>query len=146
MTKRAQLQLLLHGTVVLLIGLLCGVPYSLAITQAWGVEPIRAWRFSHLGLALTGIWLIAVAGVSHLLRLSTPAAAVLVWSFVASGYGFTAALIVGPVFGVRGLEPTGPISNWVAFGGNLVGAGGSLIGLGVMLFGIGASLRATPDS
>ncbi len=56
--KRAQQRILFHGLVVLLVGLLCGVPYGQAITHAWGEEAVRAWRLAHFGLVVTGIWLM----------------------------------------------------------------------------------------
>ena len=69
--KRAQQRILFHGLVVLLVGLLCGVPYGQAITHAWGEEAVRAWRLAHCGLVVTGIWLMVVAAVTPLLVLTT---------------------------------------------------------------------------
>lgn len=120
--KRAQLRILFHGLVVLLVGLLCGVPYGLAITRAWGEEAVRAWRFAHFGLVMAGIWLMVVAAVSCLLVLTPRNLAILVCSVVTSAYGFTVASVVAAVGGVRGLEPTGPVLNIVAFLANLVAA------------------------
>ena len=138
--KRAQLQILLHGVIVLLIGLLCGVPYGHAITHGWGEDAVRAWRFAHLGLLVGGIWLLAVAGVSHLLVLNARTVSVLAWSLVASAYGFTVALVLAAVSGVRGLEPTGPFANFVVFLANAVGAFGALVGVVLMVVGTRAAL------
>ena len=139
--KRAQLRILFHGLIVLLIGLLCGVPYGRAITHAWGEEAVRAWRFAHFGLVLAGIWLMVVAGVSQLLLLSTRGITILLYSVVVSGYGFTIALVVAALGGVRGLEPTGPIVSVVAFLANSVAALASLIWVAVMIVGTVVALR-----
>ena len=143
MTKHGQAQLLFHGIVVLLIGLLCGIPYSQAITGGLGEEAVRGWRFAHLGLTVGGIWLIAISGAAGLISIPRSLVAVFVWSLVASGYGFVFALILGPIFAVRGLQPIGPAANLAVFAGNFVGAAGSLVGLGVMLYGASATLQKT---
>jgi hypothetical protein len=139
--KRAQLQILLHGLIVLLVGLLCGIPYGRAITHDWGEEGVRAWRVAHLGLVVGGIWVMVVAGVSHLLVLTKRSIALLVYSVVTSAYGFTVALVVAAVGGVRGLELAGPTLNVIAFLANAVAASASLVWVAVMLLGTIVALR-----
>jgi hypothetical protein len=143
MMKRAQLQILLHGLIVLLVGLLCGLPYGQAITQAWGENAVRAWRFAHLGLIVVGMWLLVVAGVSRLLVLSHWNLGLLVYSIVTSAYGFTVALVVAAVGDVRGLEAEGPVLNMVAFLANSVAALASLVWVVLMIIGTTAALRET---
>lgn len=41
------LQLLFHGAIVVLIGLLSGIPYGSAIIKKKGKSVIRAWRVAH---------------------------------------------------------------------------------------------------
>jgi len=139
--KRAQLQILLHGLIVLLVGLLCGIPYGRAITHDWGEEGVRAWRVAHFGLVVGGIWLMVVAGVCHLLVLTKRSIALLVYSVVTSAYGFTVALVVAAVGGVRGLELAGPTLNVIAFLANAVAALASLVWVAVMLLGTIVALR-----
>jgi hypothetical protein len=139
--KRAQRQILLHGLIVVLVGLLCGVPYGRAITQGWGEEAVRAWRLAHFSLVLGGIWLLVVAAVSHLLVLGRRGITVLVAAVVTSGYAFTVALVVGAIGGQRGLEATGPALNRVAFAGNIVASIASLVWIVVSLVGAVRALR-----
>ena len=139
--KRAQRQILLHGLIVLLVGLLCGVPYGRAITDGWGEEAVRGWRLAHFSLVIGGIWLLATAAVSDLLVLGRRGIAILVCSAVTSGYAFTLALIVGASGGVRGLEATGPVLNVVAFAGNMVASVASLVWVVVSMVGAIAALR-----
>jgi hypothetical protein len=139
--KRAQLRILFHGLVVLLVALLCGVPYGQAIIHAWGEEAVRAWRFAHVGLVVAGMWLMVVAAISHLLVLTTRRIAILVYSVVTAAYSFTIALIVSAVGGVRGIDLGGSLLNVVACLANFVAALGSLVGVGVMLLGIVVALR-----
>lgn len=143
--KRAQRQILLHGLIVLLVGLLCGVPYGRAITQGWGEEAVRGWRLAHFSLVFGGVWLMVVAAVSHLLVLSHRGIAILVSAVVTSGYAFTVALVVGATSGVRGLEAAGPLPNVVAFAGNIVASVASLVWVAVSLAGTVKALRE-PDA
>jgi len=139
--KRAQRQILLHGLIVLLVGLVCGVPYGRAITQGWGEEAVRGWRLAHFSLLFGGIWLMVIAAVSHLLVLSRRGIASLVYSSVTSGYAFTLALVVGATSGVRGLEATGPSLNLVAFAGNIVASLASVVWVAVSMVGAIRALR-----
>ena len=107
-----------------------------------GVQTCALPIFAHLGLSAAGIWLIAVAGISHLVVLNARLVSVFVWSFVGSAYGFTVALVLAAVGGVRGLEPTGPFLNFVVFVANTVGALGALVGVALMGVGTYAALRS----
>jgi hypothetical protein len=78
---------------------------------------------------------MVVAGISNLLVLTTRISALLVYSVVTSAYGFTVALVVAAIGGVRGLELAGPALNVIAFLANSVAALASLVSVGVMLFG-----------
>lgn len=142
--RRAQLQILFNGLIVLLVGILCGVPYGQALTHGWGEEAVRGWRLAHFSLVFGGVWLLVVAAVSHLLVLSRRGITILVCSVVTSGYAFTLALIVGATGGVRGLEATGPVLNVVAFAGNVVASVASLVWVLVSLVGAVRALRE-PD-
>jgi hypothetical protein len=139
--RRAQLQMLLHGLIVVLVGLLCGVPYGQAITHNGGEEAVRGWRVAHFSLVVSGMWLMVVAAVSNLLVLSRRGIKVLVYSLVSSGYGFMVALVVGASAGVRGLEAKGPMINILAFGANVIAAVGSLVWVVVMIVGAVRALR-----
>ena len=141
MNRRSQTQIVFHGAVVLVIGLLCGLPFALALTAGGSDELIRAWGFAHRALVLTSIWLLAMSAAFPLLVLTDRTTAVLVWSLVGSAYGFTVALVVAAVGGVRGLQPAGPLSNWVAFAGNTVGALGGLVAAVLTALGAAAALR-----
>jgi hypothetical protein len=136
-------RLVFHGAVVLLLGLLAGVPFGAAITDGWGEEAIHAWRVAHTGLVGGGVALIAIGGAAHRVRLGPGAAAWLVGSLVASIYAGVFALGVGPILGVRGLEPTPPLANQLAFGANLVLALGSLIAAALLVRGAWAGASDT---
>ena len=55
--------LLFHGSIILLVGFLCGIPYGIAITRKKGDEVLRAWRLAHSALSLGGTTMIAMAAI-----------------------------------------------------------------------------------
>ena len=62
MIERLQLHVILHGAIVLLVGLLCGIPFGSVAARA-GDDAARAWRVAHAGGAMLGVMLIAIAEV-----------------------------------------------------------------------------------
>jgi hypothetical protein len=129
------IQLTLHGAIVVLVGLLTGIPYGYAINRKQDENTVRAWRVAHSGLAMGGTTMIAISAVLSNLKLDPIFGLTLVWSFVVSGYGFCIALPYGAWVGHRGLSIEGPSQNKVVYAGNMVGAIGSLIGTLVLIFG-----------
>ena len=129
--------LLLNGSIVILVGLLTGLPLKTAIVKQ--KESVNAWRVAHSVLVMDGL-LMLIAGITvpHLL-LDSRAVWVLVWSLVASGYGFVVAFTIGAWKGYRGLTAKPYGLNTILFAGHIVGASGSLIGIAIVIFG---SLKA----
>ena len=116
MDERHRARLALHGAVILLVGLLCGIA---AVTEPEG-QPMPSWQAAHGGLLLNGIWLLAVAGIAPFLVLQRSHAEALFWSLLSMVYGFMLTVVVQASSGLRGVAPEGPPANWLAFGGNLV--------------------------
>ena len=133
--------LILHGSICLLIGLVCGAPMGSAINQNKGSETINAWRVAHLSLTLGGIMLFSLASIIPRLALSDFWLVFFSWSFIISTYGFIVALPYGAIIGERGLTTTAGKGNIVRLG-NLVGAGGSVVGALILLAGAAHALRA----
>ncbi|MDJ0595245.1 MAG: hypothetical protein QNJ72_35575 [Pleurocapsa sp. MO_226.B13] len=129
------LQLLFHGAIVLLVGLLSGIPYGSAINKRKSEEVIRAWRVAHSGLAMGGTTMIAFSAAINQLDINAIALLILVWSSVISGYGFCIALPYGAWMGHRGLAVGKSFKSNVVYLGNMVGAFGSLISTLALIFG-----------
>jgi hypothetical protein len=119
--------LLLHGVIVLLIGLLCGVPYGKAI-QRKNEELIRAWKLAHLSLSLGGATMIAIAAALNLLGNQDFFKWIVAISYIISGYGFCFSMVSEPFLGARGLSWKGSINNKIVYVGNIIGSLGSLVG------------------
>lgn len=127
-------QLIFHGAVILLVGLLCGAPLGSAVVRGKPEETVRAWRVAHSSLVTGGVLLLALAGIVARLQLGALPLALLVWAFVGSSYGFALVLPLGAHYGHRGLTAAPPFINRVLYIGNIIGATGLLVGTVVLLW------------
>ena len=96
-------RVILHAAIVLLVGLLCGVPTT--VEQVNGNE--RHWHTAHEALIMMGIWMMVTASILPSLSLEEREASALRWSAVGMGYAFVAALVVGAMIGADAFEPGG---------------------------------------
>ena len=143
--RRSILLIAFHGVLLVVLGMLVGLPFANAITSHSGPEAERAWRVAHASLVTAGTLYIAIAAIAHHLILPRPAAAFVTWSFVLSAYAFAFAFVVGPVVGARGLEPTGPPLNVLVFVILVPALLASLISVVLVLWGLFAALRREPS-
>jgi len=128
--------LLIHGSVVILFGLLSGIPFWVAILRRKDEGTIRAWRVAHATLIACGLLMIVAGMMSPHLSLSSELRSLLVWLLVTSGYGFVFALVVGAGTGYRALTPRPLGINTLLFTGHLVGAIGAVLALCIVLYGL----------
>jgi len=126
--------LLIHGTIVVSLGVLAGFPFWYAILRNRGAEQIRGWRVAHTTLIMNGLLLLVVALVSPHLELGHTSLALAAWALVVSAYGFVFALGVGAWVGERGLNPIPLGVNTLFFVGHALGATGAIVGVGVVLY------------
>ena len=141
MDRRSVLLMAFHGVLLVVVGMLAGLPFANAVTSHSGPEAERAWRVAHTSLVTAGTLYIAVAAIAHHLVVSNAAAAFVTRSFVVSAYAFAFAFVVGPAVGARGLEPTGPPLNVLIFGIFVVGLLAAFISLVLVLRGLLAAVR-----
>ncbi len=133
-------QLILHGSIIFLVGLLSGYPFGRAIVHGKPEATVRGWRVAHSGITMGGVLLLALSSVVPQLEVTASARALLVWGFIASSYGFAVALPLGAHYGHRGLSSTPPFLNRIVFLGNMIGVAGSLAGGFILLWGACAAL------
>src|SRR5881397_4359414 len=81
-TGRLQALMIAHGGLVLLLGMLCGLPFAFHLLGRIELWPIpgaialtipgteRGWRAAHVGNILNGTMLLAAAAVFHRLTLT----------------------------------------------------------------------------
>ena len=135
MTGLLNKYLIFHGAIIILIGLFSGLIYWQTIIRNEKPEVIRGWRVAHVFLAIEGLFIIVVGLVISHLSLGDLAVRGLVWTMVASGYGFAYAFTIGAWKKSRGLTPKPYGLNTILFLGHFVGATGSLIGITIVIYG-----------
>ncbi len=127
-------QLVFHGAVVLLVGLLCGAPYGRAINRGAPASLIAAWRLAHGSLPMGAAIMLAIAGVLSALTATDAVRWIIAVSLIVSSYAFCLSLPLAAAVGHRGLSFGGPSVAKLVAAGNLIGAIGSLIAAAALIY------------
>ena len=56
MRRHNQLQMFLHGGILLMGGSLLGLPFFAALTEDSGQNVVQFWRGAHTGVIAAGVW------------------------------------------------------------------------------------------
>jgi hypothetical protein len=134
-------RLVIHGSILLMAGLLCGYFSVAAMAVIPGPEAYDAWTRAQVGLSVVGIWLLATAGIFNLLVLEKRETLALVRSFIAAAYGLLVALPLEAVIGHRAVSPSHSPIEWVAFIANLIALAGMALGALLTVSGARAALK-----
>lgn len=134
----AQRRLVLHGAIILLVGLLSGYAAVFEEVSRSG----RTWQAAHAALLLTGVWLIATAAVLPLLELPQRERKALVISLSGGAYSFMIAVLVQAATGVRAISPDVRGISLVAFAANLLAVLGTILAASLTILGAWNGLRA----
>lgn len=126
--------LVLHGAIVLLIGLLCGAPYGHAINRNAPAHIIHSWRVAHASLPMGGILMLTVAALLSHFSVEVYVKWLISSAFIASSYAFCVSLPLAALVGYRGLSGEGPPAAKVVYAGNVVGAWLSVIGTLALIY------------
>lgn len=132
--------LVFHSAVVLIAGLLVGVPYGRAVRRNASDETLRAWRLAHDTLTVGPTLTLAIAAVLSSLGVGTPIKSWIAWTWIVANYGFCFSLPFAAMVGHRGHTLNKPLSNQLIFAGNMVGLGASSIGALMFLYAAFVSL------
>lgn len=119
--------LVFHGTVVLLIGLLCGAPYGRAINRGTAGHTVHSWRVAHLSLPIGAILMFAVAPLLKSFTVADAIRQLIAELLIVSGYSFCVSLPLAAMVGERGLSYRGPFAAKAVFLGNTLGVVTSLL-------------------
>ena len=116
-----------HGTIILLIGLLCGAPYGRAINKGTAAHIVNSWRVAHLSLPIGAILMFVVATLLASFMVAADIKQLIADLLIISGYSFAVALPLAALVGERGLSHRGSLAGKAVFLGNIVGAATSLL-------------------
>jgi len=137
--RNAQQRIVMHGAVILLLGLLCGLPS--VVEEA--ARASRVWQGAHAALLTLGVWLLATGAVLPLLLLEKREARALLVSLPLMAYSFAAAVIIQAVTGIRSISPDVPPINKVAFAANLIAVLSSFLSAALTLLGAVNAIRVS---
>jgi predicted permease len=135
----AQRRLVLHGAIILLIGLLCGYP---SVVEEMGRSG-RMWTAAHSALLTLGVWLIASAAVLPLLELPRREREALLLSLTGGAYSFMTAVVLQAATGVRAISPDVAGISLVAFAANLLAVLGTFLAASLTVLGAWNALRTS---
>jgi hypothetical protein len=91
---------------------------------------------------MMGVWILAASSVVPSLVLGRREASGLVWSYLAMGYGFMTALVIGGVIGASPFEPGGTAATFTAFLAAVVGILGAVLATALTLMGVRVALQS----
>ena len=132
--------LVFNSALVLLAGLIVGVPYGRAVHRKAPDDVIRAWRLAHDTLTVGPTLALAIAAVLSSLGAGAPIKSWIAWMWAMSNYGFCVSLPLAAMVGQRGRTLEKPLSNQLVFAGNMVGLGASSVGTVLLLYAAYVSL------
>ena len=123
MTTKIRAQLILHGSMIILLGLLSGF---LTVADSAG-GPTRGWQSVHQTLLVFGVWMLATGSGGAALSLGAREARALMWSLVSAGYALLVVLVIRAATGVSGFSFGESPANTVAFMANVIVALGAIL-------------------
>jgi hypothetical protein len=127
-------QLILHGIVVLFIGVVSGYAFSKAIQNQ--PEKQVAWRVVHSGGSMAGIMLMAFGAVWEKLQLTAMPGIWLGIGLLFSTYVLLAGMILAAITGQRGLASSSKGYGKLVFLCYAAGAAFSTLSLGGIIIGV----------
>jgi hypothetical protein len=148
MAKRGALRLILNGAILMLVGMLVGIPgFAFGPPLSMNDEFRLFFRQTHLIPIAQGAWMIASGAVLPSLALSDVLASTLIWSMIVSGYSLLvaqAAWGAALAFGWTVKAGTGVLHSPLApvyLGALVVTALGALAGIVLIAIGAFSALR-----
>jgi hypothetical protein len=120
--------MILHGTVVLRIGLLPGFPFLLGIVRGAETRRVEAWRAAHTGLCSSGVMVIAMGAALRLWDANGVPAQIAIWGIVAGAYAIALAMTLAAASGSRGLVGGGSLANRIVYVSYMTGVPATLVG------------------
>jgi hypothetical protein len=127
------LLLALHGSIILLSGLIGGLFFARAIKKSVGEI---AWRVVHAGGCAAGAMLLAIAVPVQWVSLSNTLNVVLVWAFLLGTYLLVAGMFVAAIWNTRGIPSGGSALNRLVSTLYSVGTLLSLAASALLVFGL----------
>ena len=112
MNEALRRKLVFHAGMVILLGMLSGIPLSMSILGT--LDTLAAdWSISHMEGLLNGLLMLAIAAAGQLLHLTTRKQSLLFYSIVFTGYSNAIYGWVRGFSGQAGMDFAPPVSNQI---------------------------------
>lgn len=134
-------RLIFHSAVVMMVGVLCGLPLEAAFIWHWPAGSEQGWRLAHRGLLFGAVLGWAIAGILSPLTIDAARKCRLAWWFIVSNYAFCFSLVLSSIVGQRGLILSLPWTNLLVLLGNFIGTFSGSIGAILLLCAAYGSLQ-----
>ncbi len=134
-------QAIFLGMLLMLLGMVVGFVFGLAIIRDWGPEGIRAWRVAHTILLTSGLLNLCIGAVLPSLVLRQRRLRLLWWAIVYPSYDM---LIVTPLMALtmeRGMDPRASVLAALIFVGFLTGSLANFVAIGILTRGAYRKVR-----
>ena len=153
LTKKQRATMSFHAFIVILIGSTAGFAWLISLAgvlQLWPLPPMEIpvpdqkelWRNAHLGPIVHGMFVVLVAAISPLLKLTKKEAGILVIAGLVEVWGNALGFSAAPFTTNRGLTPDGAFINQFAYFTFYPAVVAALV---VVILGIMGSYRAMVD-
>lgn len=133
-------QLAFHSSIILLYGLLTGIPYGRSVVRKAPDHIVHAWRLIHSALSIGAVLMFSVAALLPSFNVSEVPKQVISISLIVTAYALGIAMTLGAITGERGLALKGSSSAKTVYLFNALGAFASLIGAVVLVYATYQSL------
>lgn len=133
-------QLAFHGAIILLYGLLTGIPYGRSVVRKATDHIVHAWRLIHSALSIGAVLMFSIAALLPAFNVSDPIKQLIALSLIATAYFLGIAMTLGALTGERGLSSRGSSRGKAVYAFNALGAFASLIGAVALVYATYRSL------
>ncbi len=142
MGAQQQRQVLFHGLIILLLGLLAGIGFSVAATGPQDAPAYGVWRFAHMEGLMNGLLVIAIAAAWPAIYREGSVLSVARWGLVVGCY----ANIIGPLINAlfvtkRLIVPETALEALIVYGFYIPGTI-PLLALPVFIYAVAANKRS----
>lgn len=125
--------LVFHAAIVLLIGLLYGVPYARAIKRNAPAHVVNSWRVAHQSIPLGATLMFAAAAILPILTVNSIFKWAIAGSLVVSSYAFCVSTSLAAITEHRGLQRGATGLPGLVYWGNMIGAVSSLLAAALLV-------------
>ena len=115
-------QLVFHAAVVLMFGLLLGIPYGRAINRSAPAQITNSWRVAHQSLPIAATLMFAIAALLDTFAVEPAFRWLIAVTLIGSSYSFCVSMPLAAITGHRGLARGGTGLQRLVLLGNVAGA------------------------